>query len=151
MITSPNARATPTVPSAPREWASATIAPQPANTSANAAIPSASARRARFGRGAGAMARIIPLTGDDSIDIHTSMAVDLELVPKQKRPAGEPCCAPVVYPDTERTEAERMATVAKALGDPTRPHPVDLRRKHAGKRSVCDLPPQCAVDRPPDS
>ena len=37
------------------------------------------------------------------------MAVDLELAPKQKRPAGEPCCEPVVYPDVEREQAERMA------------------------------------------
>ena len=29
------------------------------------------------------------------------MAIDLELAPKQKRPAGERCCEPVVYPDVE--------------------------------------------------
>ena len=40
------------------------------------------------------------------------MAVDLELVPKTKRPAGEPCCEPVVYPDVERAKAERMALIA---------------------------------------
>ena len=34
------------------------------------------------------------------------MAVDLELTPKQKAPAGQPCCEPVVYPDVERAEAE---------------------------------------------
>ena len=44
------------------------------------------------------------------------MAVDLELAPKHKRPAGEPCCEPVVYPDIEREQAERMASAAKALG-----------------------------------
>ena len=38
------------------------------------------------------------------------MAIDLELSPKQKRPAGEPCCEPVVYPDVERAEAERLAS-----------------------------------------
>ena len=37
------------------------------------------------------------------------MPVDLELTPKQKRPAGEPCCEPVVYPDVEREAAERIA------------------------------------------
>ena len=42
------------------------------------------------------------------------MPVDLELVPKQKRPAGEPCCDPLVYPDTEGPEAERVAATAKA-------------------------------------
>ena len=40
------------------------------------------------------------------------MAVDLELAPKQKRPVGEPCCEPVVYPEIEREHAERMAAVA---------------------------------------
>ena len=48
------------------------------------------------------------------------MAVDLPLAPKQKRPAGQPCCEPVVYPDVERHQAERMAAIAKALGDPIR-------------------------------
>ena len=35
------------------------------------------------------------------------MSVDLKLAPKQKRPKGEVCCDPVVYPDIERAEAER--------------------------------------------
>ena len=30
------------------------------------------------------------------------MPVDLPLAPKTKRPAGEPCCEPVVYPDVVR-------------------------------------------------
>ena len=69
------------------------------------------------------------------------MAVDLELAPKQKRPAGEPCCEPVVYPDVERVKAERMAAIAKALGDPIRLQLVDVLRKHAGKVCVCELVP----------
>jgi ArsR family transcriptional regulator len=69
------------------------------------------------------------------------MSVDLQLAPKQKRPPGEPCCEPVVYPDVERTEAERMAAVAKALGDPVRLQLVDVLRKHAGKVCVCELVP----------
>ena len=69
------------------------------------------------------------------------MAVDLELAPKQKRPAGEPCCEPVVYPEVEREQAERMATIAKALGDPIRLQLVDVLRKHAGKVCVCELVP----------
>lgn len=69
------------------------------------------------------------------------MAVDLELSPKQKRPAGEPCCEPVVYPDVARAEAERMAAVAKALGDPIRLQLIDVLRKHAGKVCVCELIP----------
>jgi ArsR family transcriptional regulator len=58
-----------------------------------------------------------------------SMAVNLELAPKQKRPAGEACCEPVVYPDVQREQAERMAAVAKALGDPIRMQLVDVLRK----------------------
>jgi ArsR family transcriptional regulator len=76
------------------------------------------------------------------------MAVDLDLVPKHKRPAGQPCCDPVVYPDTDRAEAERMATVAKALGDPIRLQLVDVLRKHAGKVCVCELTPLFDVGQP---
>ncbi|HST39487.1 MAG TPA: metalloregulator ArsR/SmtB family transcription factor [Conexibacter sp.] len=65
----------------------------------------------------------------------------LELTPKTKRPAGEPCCEPVVYPDVERAHAERMSTIAKALGDPIRLTLVDVLRKHAGKVCVCELVP----------
>src|SRR5579862_1349381 len=69
------------------------------------------------------------------------MTVDLQLAPKQKRPPGGPCCEPVVYPDVERQQAERMAAVAKALGDPVRLQLVDVLRKHAGKVCVCELVP----------
>ena len=69
------------------------------------------------------------------------MMVDLALAPKQKRAAGEPCCEPVVYPDVERTEAERMAEIAKALGDPIRLQVVDVLRRHAGQVCVCELVP----------
>ena len=76
------------------------------------------------------------------------MAVDLELVPKQKRPAGERCCEPVVYPDVERRQAERMASIAKALGDPIRLQLVDVLRKHAGKVCVCELVPLFDISQP---
>jgi ArsR family transcriptional regulator, arsenate/arsenite/antimonite-responsive transcriptional repressor len=76
------------------------------------------------------------------------MAVDLELAPKQKRPKGEACCDPVVYPDIERAEAERMGAVAKALGDPIRMQLVDVLRKHAGKVCVCELVPLFALSQP---
>src|SRR5437773_10023360 len=76
------------------------------------------------------------------------MLVDLELVPKQKRPAGELCCEPVVYPEVEREHAERMAEVAKALGDPIRLQLVDVLRKHAGKVCVCELVPLFAISQP---
>ena len=76
------------------------------------------------------------------------MSVDLELAPKQKRPAGEPCCEPVVYPDVEREAAVRMAEVAKALGDPVRVQLVDVLRKHAGKVCVCELVPLFDLSQP---
>ncbi len=76
------------------------------------------------------------------------MAVDLELTPKTKRPAGERCCEPVVYPDVERDEAVRMAAVAKALGDPVRLQLVDVLRKHAGKVCVCELVPLFDLSQP---
>src|SRR4051812_2803335 len=76
------------------------------------------------------------------------MPIDLELSPKQKRPAGEPCCEPVVYPDVERHEAERMAAIAKALADPVRLQLVDVLRKHAGKVCVCELVPLFELSQP---
>src|SRR5487761_2443212 len=76
------------------------------------------------------------------------MPVDLELTPKTKRPAGERCCEPVVYPDVEREQAARMATVAKALGDPIRLQLVDVLRKHAGKVCVCELVPLFDLAQP---
>ena len=76
------------------------------------------------------------------------MAVDLKLAPNHKRPAGAPCCAPVVYPDVERTQAERMARIAKALGDPIRLQLVDVLRKHAGKVCVCELVPLFDLSQP---
>jgi len=76
------------------------------------------------------------------------MAVDLELAPKQKRPAGEPCCEPVVYPDIQRAEAERMSDVAKALGDPIRMQLVDVLVKHAGEVCVCELVPLFDLSQP---
>jgi ArsR family transcriptional regulator, arsenate/arsenite/antimonite-responsive transcriptional repressor len=76
------------------------------------------------------------------------MAVDLELVPKQKRAAGERCCEPVVYPDVERAHAIRMAEVAKALGDPIRLQLVDVLLKHAGEVCVCELVPLFEVSQP---
>ena len=76
------------------------------------------------------------------------MSVDLELAPKQKRPAGQRCCEPVVYPDVEREHAIRMAEVAKALGDPVRLQLVDVLRKHAGKVCVCELVPLFELSQP---
>src|SRR5881396_3694429 len=76
------------------------------------------------------------------------MTIDLELAPKQKRPAGERCCDPVVYPDVERAQAERLAAAAKALGDPVRLQLVDVLRKHAGRVCVCELVPLFDLSQP---
>src|SRR3954451_10410075 len=76
------------------------------------------------------------------------MAVDLALAPKQKRPAGEACCEPLVYPDVAPDAAERMARVAKALGDPIRLQLVDVLRRHAGKVCVCELVPLFDLSQP---
>jgi len=69
------------------------------------------------------------------------MSPELKLTPKQKSPNGQPCCEPVVYPEVDRAEAERMARIAKALSDPIRLTLVDVLRKHAGKVCVCELVP----------
>jgi ArsR family transcriptional regulator, arsenate/arsenite/antimonite-responsive transcriptional repressor len=63
---------------------------------------------------------------------------------ERKRPVGEPRCEPVVYPDVERQEAERMAAVAKALGDQL----ADVLGKHASKICVCELVPLFDVEQP---
>jgi ArsR family transcriptional regulator len=76
------------------------------------------------------------------------MAIELELVPKQKRAAGERCCDPVVHPDVEPARAARVAAVAKALGDPIRLQLVDVLRKHAGKVCVCELVPLFDISQP---
>jgi ArsR family transcriptional regulator len=76
------------------------------------------------------------------------MAVDLDLAPKQKRPAGETCCAPVAYPDLTTAQAQRLATVAKALSDPIRLQLVDVLRKHAGEVCVCELVPLFDLSQP---
>jgi ArsR family transcriptional regulator, arsenate/arsenite/antimonite-responsive transcriptional repressor len=76
------------------------------------------------------------------------MAVDLDLAPKTKRPPGTPCCEPVVYPDVQREQAQRMAAIAKALGDPIRLQLVDVLRKHAGEVCVCELVPLFDLSQP---
>jgi ArsR family transcriptional regulator, arsenate/arsenite/antimonite-responsive transcriptional repressor len=72
----------------------------------------------------------------------------LQLEPKQKRAKGDVCCEPVVYPDIQRESAERLAHVAKALGDPIRMQLVDVLRKHAGKVCVCELVPLFELSQP---
>ena len=76
------------------------------------------------------------------------MTVDLELAPKTKQAPGERCCEPVVYPDVERAQAERMAAIAKALADPVRLQLIDVLRQHAGKVCVCELVPLFDLAQP---
>jgi ArsR family transcriptional regulator, arsenate/arsenite/antimonite-responsive transcriptional repressor len=77
------------------------------------------------------------------------MTIDLlHLEPKVKRAKGERCCEPVVYPDVEREQAQRMATIAKAIADPVRLQLVDVLRKHAGKVCVCELVPLFDLAQP---
>jgi ArsR family transcriptional regulator len=80
--------------------------------------------------------------------LSTVTGSSLQLAPKQKRAAGERCCEPVVYPEVERLEAERIAGIAKALGDPIRLQLVDVLRKHAGKVCVCELVPLFDLSQP---
>ena len=77
-----------------------------------------------------------------------AMAVELELAPKQKRPAGEVCCDPPVHPSVSGEQAGRLASLAKALADPIRVQLVDVLRKNAGKVCVCELTPLFDVSQP---
>ena len=76
------------------------------------------------------------------------MATTLELAPKQKRPAGDACCEAIVFPAVDTDAAQRLATVARALGDPVRVQLVDVLRKHAGKVCVCELVPLFDLSQP---
>jgi ArsR family transcriptional regulator len=73
---------------------------------------------------------------------------ELTLAPKQKNPPGESCCVPVVYPDIDRSHAARMASIAKAIGDPIRMQLLDVLRKHAGEVCVCELVPLFDLSQP---
>ena len=74
--------------------------------------------------------------------------LDLDLAPKRKRPAGEPCCDPLVHPEVDEAEAGRIAAVARALSDPIRVQLVDVLLRHAGKVCVCELTPLFDVSQP---
>ncbi len=76
------------------------------------------------------------------------MAIELELAPKTKRAAGECCSEPLVHPAISREQADRLAAIAKALGDPIRLQLVDVLLKHAGEVCVCELVPLFDLSQP---
>jgi ArsR family transcriptional regulator len=76
------------------------------------------------------------------------MAVDLELAPKRKRGAGEPCCEALVHPDVSTAKADRIAALGKVLSDPIRVQLVDVLRKAPGQVCVCELQPLFDVSQP---
>jgi ArsR family transcriptional regulator len=76
------------------------------------------------------------------------MPVDLTLSPKTKRATGEVCCEPVALPDVSVKDADHLASIAKALGDPIRLQIVDVLRSHAGEVCVCELVPLFEVSQP---
>src|SRR5919106_5902247 len=61
---------------------------------------------------------------------------------------GGGCCEPIAYPDVEREHAVRLATVAKALGDPIRMQLVDVLRRDPGTVCVCALEPLFEISQP---
>ncbi|HEV7774057.1 MAG TPA: metalloregulator ArsR/SmtB family transcription factor [Conexibacter sp.] len=74
--------------------------------------------------------------------------MDIDVMPKRKRAAGERCCAPTVLPAVDAPTAARIAAVAKALSDPIRVQLVDVLRSHAGEVCVCELEPLFDVSQP---
>ena len=75
------------------------------------------------------------------------MATPLQLEPPRTRRVGQSCCAPR-RPKVEPVQAERLAALAKALGDPTRLQIVDVLRQYGGKTCVCDLEPLFGISQP---
>jgi ArsR family transcriptional regulator len=73
---------------------------------------------------------------------------DTALEPKTKRANGERCREPVVYPEVEREQAQRMAAIANAIADPVRLQLVDVLRRHAGKVCVTELVPLFDLAQP---
>jgi ArsR family transcriptional regulator len=76
------------------------------------------------------------------------MAVGLPTISPRTKQAGG-CCDPLVEPDVTADQAERIAGVAKALGDPTRLQIVDAARKAAPEAvCVCELQPLFEISQP---
>ena len=75
------------------------------------------------------------------------MAPALALEPPRTRRVGQQCCTPRP-PTVEPVRAERLAEIARVLGDPTRLQIVDVLRRHAGQTCVCDLEPLFDISQP---
>lgn len=65
--------------------------------------------------------------------------MELETQPKKKRSRAAGPCAPLVHPKIEVRDAERLATIARAMGDPVRLQIVDVLHHYAGAVCVCEL------------
>jgi ArsR family transcriptional regulator len=65
--------------------------------------------------------------------------IELVTLPKKKRSKSDAACAPLVHPKIEVDDAERLAQIAKALGDPVRLQIVDVLHHHAGAVCVCEI------------
>ena len=74
--------------------------------------------------------------------------MELQLQPKVKRAKGEVCCEPVARPDLDRSQAQRIAALSRALSDPIRVQLIDVLRGHAGQVCVCELVPLFEVSQP---
>ena len=74
--------------------------------------------------------------------------MELQLQPKVKRAKGEVCREPVARPDVDRMQAQRIATLGRALADPIRVQLLDVLRSHAGQVCVCELVPLFEVSQP---
>lgn len=74
--------------------------------------------------------------------------MELELRPKVKRAKGEVCREPVARPEVDRIQAQRIATLGRALADPIRVQLLDVLRGHAGQVCVCELVPLFDVSQP---
>ena len=76
------------------------------------------------------------------------MAAAIDITPKTKRPAGDPCtCAPVA-PVLDDATAQRLLDIANALADPVRLRLVDILRDHPGQLCPCELAPLFHLTQP---
>lgn len=62
-------------------------------------------------------------------------------------PAAEQCCAPSAGLD-RTLDAERIAALAKALGDPVRVHVLDVLRRSGEPLCQCELSPLFGISQP---